>query len=193
MTVYTTRCDTLFGVTYMVLSPEHPFLNQWKDRITNWDEVSAYIDGASRKSDLERTDLNKDKTGVRLGGIEAVNPVNNTTIPVFVSDYVLMGYGTGAVMKDVQQELGDGLDAVSEDLEDVEDLIYDEDEDSDEDEDEDDDEDCYATTCPSCEETIYFDDSVLEEGEVVCPNCGERLEFDTSDIEDETSGPSDET
>ena len=98
MTVYTTRCDTLFGVTYMVLSPEHPFLNQWKDRITNWDEVSAYIDGASRKSDLERTDLNKDKTGVRLGGIEAVNPVNNTTIPVFVSDYVLMGYGTGAVM-----------------------------------------------------------------------------------------------
>jgi len=98
-----------------------------------------------------------------------------------------------ADMKDVQQELGDGLDAVSEDLEDVEDLIYDEDEDSDEDEDEDDDEDCYATTCPSCEETIYFDDSVLEEGEVVCPNCGERLEFDTSDIEDETSGPSDET
>ena len=96
-----------------------------------------------------------------------------------------------ADMKDVQQELGDGLDAVSEDLEDVEDLIYDEDEDSDEDED--DDEDCYATTCPSCEETIYFDDSVLEEGEVVCPNCGERLEFDTSDIEDETSGPSDET
>ena len=98
MTVYTTRCDTLFGVTYMVLSPEHPFLSQWKDRITNWDEVSAYLDEAARKSDLERTDLNKDKTGVRLGGIEAVNPVNNTKIPVFVSDYVLMGYGTGAVM-----------------------------------------------------------------------------------------------
>ena len=98
MTVYTTRCDTLFGVTYMVLSPEHPFLKQWSDRITNWDEVSAYIDEAARKSDLERTDLNKDKTGVRLGGIEAVNPVNHTKIPVFVSDYVLMGYGTGAVM-----------------------------------------------------------------------------------------------
>ena len=98
MSVYTTRCDTLFGVTYMVLSPEHPFLNQWKDQIANWDEVSAYIDEAARKSDLERTDLNKDKTGVCLRGIEATNPVNNTKIPVFVSDYVLMGYGTGAVM-----------------------------------------------------------------------------------------------
>jgi len=98
MTVYTTRCDTLFGVTYMVLSPEHPFLEQWKDRLSNWDEVKAYIDEAARKSDLERTDLNKEKTGVRLQGIEAINPVNGKHIPVFVSDYVLMGYGTGEVM-----------------------------------------------------------------------------------------------
>lgn len=93
-------------------------------------------------------------------------------------------------MKDAQQELGDGLDAVSEDLEDVEELLYDDDSEEEDDEDE----DCYATTCPSCEETIYFDDSILDEGEVICPNCGERLEFDTSDIEDETSdSPSDET
>ena len=98
MTVYTTRCDTLFGVTYMVLSPEHPFLEQWKDRLTNWAEVKGYIDEAARKSDLERTDLNKEKTGVRLQGMEAINPVNGRHIPVFVSDYVLMGYGTGEVM-----------------------------------------------------------------------------------------------
>lgn len=97
-------------------------------------------------------------------------------------------------MKDVQQELGDGLDAVSEDLEDVEDLVYDDEDDSDEDEEDDeDDEDCYATTCPNCEETIYFDDSILDEGEVICPNCGERLEFDTSDLSDDTSEPTDET
>ena len=98
LSVYTTRCDTLFGVTYMVLSPEHPYLKQWKDKISNWDEVSAYLDEASRKSDFERSELNKEKTGVRLQGITATNPVNQTEIPVFVSDYVLMSYGTGAVM-----------------------------------------------------------------------------------------------
>ena len=98
MTVYTTRCDTLFGVTYMVVSPEHPFLEAWKDRLSNWAEVKAYIDEAARKSDLERTDLGKEKTGVRLQGIEAINPVNGSHLPVFVSDYVLMGYGTGEVM-----------------------------------------------------------------------------------------------
>ena len=98
MTVYTTRCDTLFGVTYMVLSPEHPYLKKWKDSLTNWDEVSAYIDAAARKSDLERTELSKEKTGVRLQGIEAVHPITKKNIPIFVSDYVLMGYGTGIVM-----------------------------------------------------------------------------------------------
>jgi len=98
LTVYTTRCDTLFGVTYMVLSPEHPYLDRWKDQIKNWDEVAAYIDEAAHKSDLERTDLNKDKTGVRLAGVEAINPVNQKKIPIFVSDYVLVTYGTGAVM-----------------------------------------------------------------------------------------------
>ena len=98
MTVYTTRADTLFGVTYMVISPEHPFLDQWKDQIRNWDEVQAYRQEAARKSDFERGELNKDKTGVCLQGIRAVNPANNATIPVFVSDYVLMGYGTGCVM-----------------------------------------------------------------------------------------------
>ena len=98
MTVYTTRCDTLFGVTYMVLSPEHPFLEKWKDQIQNWDAVAAYRDEAARKSDFERSELNKDKTGVRLEGVTATNPVNQTAIPIFVSDYVLMSYGTGAVM-----------------------------------------------------------------------------------------------
>ncbi|MBQ6206384.1 MAG: leucine--tRNA ligase [Oscillospiraceae bacterium] len=98
MTVYTTRCDTLFGVTYMVLSPEHPFLKSWRDKIENWDEVSAYLDEAARKSDFERSELNKETTGVRLQGVTATNPANGTQIPVFVSDYVLMSYGTGAVM-----------------------------------------------------------------------------------------------
>ena len=98
MTVYTTRCDTLFGVSYMVVSPEHPFLEKWKDKLTNWAEVKAYIDEAARKSDLERSDLSKEKSGVRLQGMEAINPVNGNHIPVFVSDYVLMGYGTGEVM-----------------------------------------------------------------------------------------------
>ena len=98
LTVYTTRCDTLFGVTYMVISPEHPFLDQWKDQIQNWDEVAAYREEAAHKSDFERGELNKEKTGVRLEGIEAVNPASGKHVPLFVSDYVLMGYGTGIVM-----------------------------------------------------------------------------------------------
>ncbi len=98
ITVYTTRADTLFGVTYTVISPEHPLLNKWKDRIANWDEVAAYQDAASRKSDFERGELNKDKTGVLLQGIEVINPATGDVVPMFVSDYVLMGYGTGIVM-----------------------------------------------------------------------------------------------
>ncbi len=98
LTVYTTRCDTLFGVTYMVMSPEHPLLKQWKDQIGNWDEVEKYMAEAARKSDLERTELAKDKTGVRLQGIEGINPANGKKIPIFVSDYVLITYGTGIVM-----------------------------------------------------------------------------------------------
>ncbi len=98
LTVYTTRCDTLFGVTYMVISPEHPYLQQWKDQIKNWDDVAAYIEEAAHKSDFERGELNKEKTGVRLEGIEAVNPASGKQVPLFVSDYVLMGYGTGIVM-----------------------------------------------------------------------------------------------
>ena len=98
VTVYTTRPDTLFGVTYMVISPEHPLLNKWQGRIKNWDEVAAYQDAAAHKSDFERGELNKDKTGVRLEGIEVVNPATGRTVPMFVSDYVLMGYGTGIVM-----------------------------------------------------------------------------------------------
>ena len=98
LTVYTTRCDTLFGVTYMVISPEHPFLQAWKDQIQNWDAVAAYIDEAAHKSDFERGELNKEKTGVRLEGLEAVNPASGKKVPLFVSDYVLMGYGTGIVM-----------------------------------------------------------------------------------------------
>ncbi len=98
LTVYTTRCDTLFGVTYMVMSPEHSYLKKWKDQIQNWAEVEAYQAEAARKSDFERSELNKDKTGVRLQGIEAVNPATGKQVPIFVSDYVLMGYGTGIVM-----------------------------------------------------------------------------------------------
>ena len=98
LTVYTTRCDTLFGVTYMVLSPEHPYLENWKDKVANWDAVQAYREEAARKSDFERSELNKDKTGVRLEGVAAINPATKEEIPIFVSDYVLMGYGTGAVM-----------------------------------------------------------------------------------------------
>ncbi len=98
ITVYTTRVDTLFGVTYTVISPEHPLLRKWKPLIKNWDAVAAYQDAAARKSDFERGELNKEKTGVRLDGIEVVNPANGAVVPMFVSDYVLMGYGTGIVM-----------------------------------------------------------------------------------------------
>ncbi len=98
VTVYTTRADTLFGTTYMVISPEHPLLGEWKDKIRNWAEVEAYQNEAAHKSDFERGELNKEKTGVRLDGIEAENPVTHKMLPMFVSDYVLMGYGTGIVM-----------------------------------------------------------------------------------------------
>ena len=98
LTVYTTRPDTLFGVTYMVMSPEHPYIEKWADKITNIEAVRAYRQEAARKSDFERTELQKDKTGVKLEGVFAVNPVNDTQIPIFGSDYVLMSYGTGAIM-----------------------------------------------------------------------------------------------
>ena len=99
LTVYTTRPDTLFGATYMVISPEHPMIEEkWADKISNIDAVRAYREEAARKSDFERTELNKEKTGVCLEGVKAINPVNGKQIPIFVSDYVLMGYGTGAIM-----------------------------------------------------------------------------------------------
>ena len=98
ITVYTTRADTLFGVSYVVISPEHPLLEKWKDIIKNYDAVEEYKLAASRKSDFERGELNKDKTGLKLEGIEIINPVNGEKVPMFVSDYVLMGYGTGIVM-----------------------------------------------------------------------------------------------
>ena len=98
VTVYTTRADTLYGTTYMVISPEHPLLKKWKDKIANWSDVEAYQAAAARKSDFERGELNKDKTGVRLEGVEVINPVTGGSLPMFVSDYVLMGYGTGIVM-----------------------------------------------------------------------------------------------
>ena len=98
LTVYTTRPDTLFGATYMVISPEHPLIEKYKDEIANYEDVKSYREQASRKSDFERTELAKDKTGVCLNGISAINPVNNKEIPVWVSDYVLMSYGTGAIM-----------------------------------------------------------------------------------------------
>ncbi len=98
LTVFTTRPDTLFGATYMVISPEHPSLEAWKDSIKNYAEIAAYKDAASRKSDFERTEVNKDKTGVRIDGVCAINPVNNKEIPIFISDYVLVSYGTGAIM-----------------------------------------------------------------------------------------------
>ena len=98
LTVYTTRPDTLFGATYMVISPEHPAIEKWADKIKNLDEVRAYQAAAARKSDFERTEVNKDKTGVRLDGVNAINPVNGTEIPIFISDYVLVSYGTGAIM-----------------------------------------------------------------------------------------------
>lgn len=98
LTVYTTRPDTLFGATYMVISPEHPAVEKWANQLKNIDAVRAYREEAARKSDFERTELNKDKTGVKLDGVAAINPVNGREIPIFVSDYVLMGYGTGAIM-----------------------------------------------------------------------------------------------
>lgn len=98
LTVYTTRPDTLFGATYMVISPEHPYIDQWKSLIKNMDQVDAYREEAARKSDFERTELVKEKTGVKLDGVTATNPVNHQQIPIFVSDYVLMSYGTGAIM-----------------------------------------------------------------------------------------------
>ena len=96
--IYTTRCDTLFGVTYMVVSPEHPYLDKYKDQIKNWEEIVAYREQASRKSDFERAELAKDKTGVAIDGLTAINPVNGKEVPIWLSDYVLMSYGTGAIM-----------------------------------------------------------------------------------------------
>ena len=98
MTVYTTRPDTLFGATYMVISPEHPLIEKWADKLKNIDEIRAYQAEAAHKSDFERTELNKEKTGVKLDGVMGINPVNDTEIPIFISDYVLTSYGTGAIM-----------------------------------------------------------------------------------------------
>ena len=98
LTVYTTRPDTLFGATYMVISPEHPLIEKWADKLENLDAVRAYQQEAAHKSDFERTEMNKDKTGVRLQGVMGINPVNDTEIPIFISDYVLTSYGTGAIM-----------------------------------------------------------------------------------------------
>ena len=98
LTVYTTRPDTLFGATYMVISPEHPYLEKWKGQIKNFAEVEDYQAAAARKSDFERTEVVKDKTGVKLDGVSGINPVNNKEIPIYISDYVLMTYGTGAIM-----------------------------------------------------------------------------------------------
>ncbi|MDY4587321.1 MAG: leucine--tRNA ligase [Oscillospiraceae bacterium] len=98
LTVYTTRPDTLFGATYMVISPEHPIIEKWADRLTNMDAIREYQAAAARKSDFDRTEMNKDKTGVKLEGVRAINPVNGREIPIFISDYVLMTYGTGAIM-----------------------------------------------------------------------------------------------
>ena len=96
--IYTTRPDTLFGATYMVISPEHPLIEKWSDKLGNMDEVRAYQQFASKKSDFERTEVAKEKTGVKLEGVKAINPVNGTEIPIFISDYVLVSYGTGAIM-----------------------------------------------------------------------------------------------
>ncbi len=96
--VYTTRCDTLFGATYMVVSPEHPLIDKYKDELKNWDEIEAYREQAAKKSDFERSELAKEKTGVQIQGLMALNPVNQKEIPIWISDYVLMSYGTGAIM-----------------------------------------------------------------------------------------------
>ena len=98
LVIYTTRPDTLFGATYMVPSPEHPYIARWKNAIGNWDQVTAYVEAAARKSDFERTELAKEKTGVKLEGVAGINPVNGKKIPIFISDYVLVSYGTGAIM-----------------------------------------------------------------------------------------------
>ena len=98
LTVYTTRPDTLFGATYMVISPEHHYVDAWKDKIENFDELTAYRESAAKKSDFERTELAKEKTGVEIKGVKAINPVSGKEIPIFISDYVLMTYGTGAIM-----------------------------------------------------------------------------------------------
>ncbi len=98
LTVYTTRPDTLYGATYMVVSPEHPYIEKWADKLTNLDAIKAYQRESAKKSDFERTEMNKDKTGVRLEGVTAINPVNGREIPIFISDYVLISYGTGAIM-----------------------------------------------------------------------------------------------
>ncbi len=98
LTVYTTRCDTLFGATYMVIAPEHAYVDKWRDKIENFDEVTAYRAEAAKKSDFERTELVKEKTGVELRGVRAINPATGREIPIFISDYVLAGYGTGAIM-----------------------------------------------------------------------------------------------
>lgn len=98
LTIYTTRPDTLYGATYMVISPEHPIIEKWADKLTNIDEIRNYQYEASKKSDFERTEVAKDKTGVKLQGVEAINPVNGKQIPIFISDYVLVSYGTGAIM-----------------------------------------------------------------------------------------------
>lgn len=98
LTVYTTRPDTLYGATYMVISPEHPYLKKWEDKITNMDAIVAYQEESAKKSDFERTELVKEKTGVRIEGVEGINPVTGKQIPIFISDYVLMSYGTGAIM-----------------------------------------------------------------------------------------------
>ena len=98
LTIYTTRADTLYGATYMVISPEHPLIEKWADKLGNMDEIRAYQAAAARKSDFERTEVAKDKTGVRLAGVMAIPPVNNKEIPIFISDYVLVSYGTGAIM-----------------------------------------------------------------------------------------------
>ena len=98
LTIYTTRADTLYGATYMVISPEHPMIEKWADKISNMDEIKKYQEAAARKSDFERTEVAKEKTGVRIDGVNAINPVNNKEIPIFISDYVLVSYGTGAIM-----------------------------------------------------------------------------------------------
>lgn len=98
LTIYTTRADTLYGATYMVISPEHPMIEKWDDKISNMDEIKKYQEAAARKSDFERTEVAKEKTGVRIDGVNAINPVNNKEIPIFISDYVLVSYGTGAIM-----------------------------------------------------------------------------------------------